>query len=81
MATHSGDVGLGLLVWLQRAGLAGLSEIDGDLRDVRKAAENGDEHAAVLRADTAAGLAFLGIALYTSKREKTSRSPHRPAHC
>ncbi|MGW6930836.1 acetate/propionate family kinase [Lentzea sp. NPDC054927] len=114
MATRSGDVDPGLLVWLQRAGLtlddledglehhsglAGLSEVGGDLRDVRKAAENGDEHAALalqvyvhrlrqsiaamtaslggvdllvftggvgehdaaLRADTAAGLDFLGI--------------------
>ncbi|SFR03156.1 acetate kinase [Lentzea waywayandensis] len=116
MATRSGDVDPGLLVWLQRAGLtldeledglehhsglAGLSEVGGDLRDVRKAAENGDEHAvlalqvyvhrlrqsiaamtaslggidllvftggvgehdATLRADTAAGLAFLGVSL------------------
>lgn len=114
MATRSGDVDPGLLVWLQRAGLtldeledglehrsglAGLSEVGGDLRDVRKAAEDGDEHAilalqvyvhrlrqgiaamaasmggidvlvftggvgehdAALRADTTAGLAFLGI--------------------
>ncbi|WP_053731570.1 acetate/propionate family kinase [Nocardia sp. NRRL S-836] len=116
MATRSGDVDPGLLVWLQRAGLplddleeglehhsglAGLSEVGGDLRDVRKAAANGDEHAvlalrvyglrlrqgiaamtaslggldllvftggvgehdAELRADTAAGLAFLGVDL------------------
>lgn len=116
MATRSGDVDPGLLLWLQHAGLslddledglehhsglAGLSEIGGDLRDVRKAAENGDEHAvlalqvyvhrlrqgiaamaaslggidllvftggvgehdAVLRADTTAGLAFLGVDL------------------
>ncbi|MET9634315.1 acetate/propionate family kinase [Lentzea sp. NPDC006480] len=114
MATRSGDVDPGLLVWLQRAGLtldeledglehhsglAGLSEAGGDLRDVRQAAENGDAHAilalqvyvhrlrqgiaamaaslggidvlvftggvgehdAALRADTTAGLAFLGI--------------------
>ncbi|MFJ5993131.1 acetate/propionate family kinase [Lentzea sp. NPDC092896] len=113
MATRSGDVDPGLLVWLQRAGLtldeledglehhsglAGLSDIGGDLRDVRQAAENGDqnailalqvyvhrlrqgiaamaaslggidvlvftggvgEHDAALRADTTAGLAFLG---------------------
>lgn len=116
MATRSGDVDPGLLLWLQRAGLglddledglehhsglAGLSEVGGDLRDVRKAAENGDEHAVLalqvyvhrlrqgiaamtaslggidllvftggigehdagLRADTVAGLAFLGADL------------------
>jgi len=116
MATRSGDVDPGLLLWLQRAGLtlddledglqhhsglAGLSNTSGDLRDVRKAADNGDEHAvlalqvythrlrqsiaamaaslggidllvftggvgehdAALRADTAAGLAFLGVDL------------------
>lgn len=116
MATRSGDVDPGLLLWLQRAGLtlddledglehhsglAGLSDTSGDLRDVRKAAENGDErallalkvythrlrqgiaamtaslggidllvftggvgvHDAALRADTAVGLAFLGIDL------------------
>ncbi|RDI34358.1 acetate kinase [Lentzea flaviverrucosa] len=120
MATRSGDVDPGLLVWLQRAGLtlddledglehhsglAGLSEVGGDLRDVRKAANNGDqravlalqvhlhrlrqgiaamtaslggidvlvftggvgEHDAALRADTAAGLAFLGIDLDTGR--------------
>lgn len=116
MATRSGDVDPGMLVWLQRAGLAlddledglehhsglaGLSEIGGDLRDVRRAAGNGDErallalrvyahrlrqgiaamtaslggidllvftggageHDDVLRADTAAGLGFLGVDL------------------
>jgi acetate kinase len=116
MATRSGDVDPGLLVWLQRAGLtlddleeglehhsgiAGLSEIGGDLRDVRTAAEQGDQHAvlalqvhvhrlrqsiaamaaslggidllvftggvgehdAALRADTVAGLEFLGAGL------------------
>lgn len=120
MATRSGDVDPGLLVWLQRAGLTlddledglehhsglvGLSEIGGDLRDVRKAAENGDErallalqvythrlrqsiaamtaslggldllvftggvgeHDGALRADTSAGLAFLGIDLDSAR--------------
>lgn len=123
MATRSGDVDPGLLLWLQRAGLslddledglehhaglAGLSEVGGDLRDVRKAAENGDEHAvlalqvhvhrlcqgiaamaaslggidllvftggvgehdAVLRADTAARLAFLGINLNAERNSE-----------
>ena len=118
MATRSGDVDPGLLVWLQRAGLAlddledglehhaglaGLSEVGGDLRDVRDAAGKGDEqallalrvyvhrlrqgiaamtaslggldllvftggvgeHDAELRADTAAGLGFLGVDLDT----------------
>ena len=126
MATRSGDVDPGLLVWLLRAGLtlddleeglehhsglAGLSEIGGDLRDVRKAAETGDEHAvlalqvyahrlrqsiaamtvslggldllvftggvgehdAVLRADTAAALAFLGIDLDTGRNAEAAR--------
>ncbi|MDX8052346.1 acetate/propionate family kinase [Lentzea sp. BCCO 10_0798] len=125
MATRSGDVDPGLLVWLQRAGLtlddledglehhsglAGLSEIGGDLRDVRKAADNGDEravlalqvyvhrlrqsiaamtaslggidvlvftggvgeHDAALRADTAAGLAFLGIDLDTGRNAEVA---------
>ncbi|SER00623.1 acetate kinase [Lentzea xinjiangensis] len=120
MATRSGDVDPGLLLWLHRAGLAlddleeglehhsglaGLSGTGGDLRDVREAAGNGDEdavlalrvyvhrlrqgiaamtaslggldvlvftggageHDAVLRADTAAGLAFLGIDLDTGR--------------
>jgi acetate kinase len=126
MATRSGDVDPGLLLWLQRAGLtlddledglehhaglAGLSEISGDLRDVRQAAEHGDEHAvlalqvyvhrlrqsiaamtaslggidllvftggagehdAVLRADTTAGLAFLGADLDTGRNAEVSR--------
>ncbi|MGW4213581.1 acetate/propionate family kinase [Lentzea sp. NPDC004789] len=61
MATRSGDVDPGLLVWLLRAGLsldeledglehhsglAGLSGT-GDMRDVRRAAEDGDEHASL----------------------------------
>lgn len=60
MATRSGDVDPGLLVWLQRAGLsldeledglehhaglAGLSGAGGDLRDVRRAAAAGDRRA------------------------------------
>jgi acetate kinase len=126
MATRSGDVDPGLLLWLQRAGLAlddledglehhsglaGLSEIGGDQRDVRKAAENGDEkavlalqvyvhrlrqgiaamtaslcgidllvftggvgeHDAVLRADTVAGLAFLGVALDSKRNAEVSQ--------
>lgn len=126
MATRSGDVDPGLLVWLQRAGLtldeledglehhsglAGLSEVGGDLRDVRRAAENGDEHAvlalqvyvhrlrqnvaamtaslggidllvftggvgehdAAVRADTAAGLAFLGIGLDEGRNSEVVR--------
>ncbi|SMC85579.1 acetate/propionate family kinase [Lentzea albidocapillata] len=125
MATRSGDVDPGLLMWLQRAGLAlddledglehhsglaGLSEVGGDLRDVRKAAENGDErallalkvcthrlrqgiaamtaslggidllvftggvgeHDAALRADTAVGLAFLGIDLDTGRNTEAA---------
>jgi acetate kinase len=83
MATRSGDVDPGLLVWLQRAGLplddledglehhsglAGLSGVGGDLRDVRQAAERGDEHAALalqvyvhrLRQGIAAMAASLG---------------------
>ncbi|WP_342746806.1 acetate/propionate family kinase [Lentzea kentuckyensis] len=125
MATRSGDVDPGLLVWLQRAGLtlddledglehhsglAGLSGTSGDLRDVRKAAESGDErallalqvyvhrlrqsiaamtaslggidllvftggvgeHDAALRADTTAGLAFLGIELDTGRNTETA---------
>ena len=125
MATRSGDVDPGLLLSLQRAGLslddleeglehhsglAGLSEIGGDLRDVRKAAENGDEHAllalqvyvhrlrqsiaamtaslggidllvftggvgehdAVLRSDTVAGLAFLGVDLDPERNAEVS---------
>lgn len=125
MATRSGDVDPGLLVWLQRAGLslddledglehhsglAGLSETGGDLRDVREAAENGDERAAlalqvhghrlrqgiaamtaslggidllvftggagehdpVLRAETVAGLEFLGIALDLGRNAEVS---------
>ncbi|MEV6235597.1 acetate/propionate family kinase [Lentzea sp. NPDC051838] len=83
MATRSGDVDAGLLIWLQRAGLAlddledglerhsglaGLSEIGGDLRDVRQAADNGDEHAVLalqvyvhrLRQGIAAMTASLG---------------------
>ncbi|HEX7304710.1 acetate/propionate family kinase [Lentzea sp.] len=62
MATRSGDVDPGLLVWLlrtglpldeleagleHRAGLAGLSGTGGDMRDVRRAAEAGDEQAAL----------------------------------
>ncbi|GLY49837.1 acetate kinase [Lentzea sp. NBRC 102530] len=62
MATRSGDVDPGLLVWLLRAGLplddleaglehrsglAGLGGVGGDLRDVRRAAEAGDERAAL----------------------------------
>jgi acetate kinase len=125
MATRSGDVDPGLLVWLQRAGLtlddledglehhsglAGLSEVGGDLRDVREAAENGDErallalrvythrlrqsiaamtaslggldllvftggvgeHDAALRADTSAGLAFLGIDLDSARNTEAA---------
>ncbi|MFC3898383.1 acetate/propionate family kinase [Lentzea rhizosphaerae] len=125
MATRSGDVDPGLLLWLQRAGLslddledglehhsglAGLSEIGGDLRDVRAAAENRDEnavlalqvyvhrlrqsiaamtaslggidllvftggvgeHDAVLRSDTAAGLAFLGVDLDVERNSEVS---------
>jgi acetate kinase len=62
MATRSGDVDPGLLVWLLRAGLpvndledglehrsglAGLSGVGGDMRDVRRAATAGDERAAL----------------------------------
>ncbi|MGW4209281.1 acetate/propionate family kinase [Lentzea sp. NPDC004789] len=83
MATRSGDVDPGLLVWLQRAGLgldeledglehhsglAGLSGVGGDLRDVRRAAEQGEERAALalrvyvhrLRQGIAAMAASLG---------------------
>ncbi|MET9232245.1 acetate/propionate family kinase [Lentzea sp. NPDC003310] len=60
MATRSGDVDPGMLVWLLHAGLpldeleaglehqsglAGLSGTSGDMRDVRRAAEAGDEQA------------------------------------
>ncbi|WP_439657861.1 acetate/propionate family kinase [Lentzea sp. HUAS TT2] len=122
MATRSGDVDPGLLVWLQRAGLsldeledglehhaglAGLSGVGGDLRDVRRAAGAGDpraglalevyvhrlrqgvaamaaslggidllvftggvgEHDAVLRADTTAGLGFLGVAVDSNRND------------
>ncbi|MCX2949120.1 acetate/propionate family kinase [Lentzea sp. NEAU-D7] len=125
MGTRSGDVDPGLLIWLQRAGLAlddledglehrsglaGLSEVGGDLRDVRKAADDGDEravlalqvyvhrlrqgiaamtaslggidvlvftggvgeHDAVLRAETAEGLAFLGIDLDTGRNTEAA---------
>jgi acetate kinase len=83
MTTRCGDVDPGLLVWLQRAGLAlddledglehhsglaGLSEVGGDLRDVREAAVKGDEHAVLalqvyahrLRQSIAAMTASLG---------------------
>jgi acetate kinase len=120
MATRSGDVDPGLIVWLQRhggltldevsdgleysGGLAGLAELpggSGDLRDVRSAAGRGDpgarlavdvhahrlragiaamaaalggldtlvftggigEHQAETRAEAAAGLGFLGVAV------------------
>jgi acetate kinase len=61
MATRSGDVDPGLLLWLQqqgglsvdeiadglehRAGLRGLSRTSGDMRDVLEAADRGDDHA------------------------------------
>jgi acetate kinase len=124
MATRSGSVDPGLLLWLlqqdkvsleelsagleQRAGLAGLAGLpsgSGDLRDVRAAADAGDpaaqlaidvyvhrlrreiaamaaamngldvlvftggigEHHPRVRADTTAGLAFLGVRLDASR--------------
>ncbi|MGW6442628.1 acetate/propionate family kinase [Lentzea sp. NPDC055074] len=126
MATRSGDVDPGLLVWLQRkglsldaledglehrAGLTGLSGVGGDLRDVRRAAESGDqraalaldvyvhrlrqgiasmtaslggidllvftggvgEHDSVVRADTAAGLEFLGITVDADRNSEPGR--------
>jgi acetate kinase len=118
MATRSGSVDPGLLVWLLRhgklsvdelddalehhSGLAGLAELPGgDLRDVHSAADSGStpaalalrvyghrlrahiaamtaamngldalvftggagEHDSALRADTAAGLSYLGLAI------------------
>jgi acetate kinase len=120
MATRSGSVDPGMLVWLLTdgrlsltqlsdglerssglAGLAGLPDGSGDMRDVRAAADRGDrgarlaigvyvhrlrseiaamaaamngldalvftggigEHDPALRADAAAGLAFLGVAI------------------
>jgi len=118
MATRSGSVDPGLLVWLQRhgklsvdelddalvhhSGLAGLAELPGgDLRDVHSAADSGSapaalaldvyghrlrahiaamtaamngldvlvftggagEHDSLLRADTTAGLSYLGLAV------------------
>jgi acetate kinase len=120
MATRSGSVDPGLVVWLQRhgglsvdevsdglefraglAGLAGLPSGSGDMRDVRRAADRGDpqarlavdvhahrlrreiaamaaaldgldvlvftggigEHQPEVRAEAAAGLGFLGVAV------------------
>jgi len=84
MATRSGDVDPGLLLWLQqqgglsadevadgleeRAGLRGLSETSGDMRDVLNAADQGDAHARLaydvwlhrLRAAVAAMVAAMG---------------------
>nr|WP_309569139.1 acetate/propionate family kinase [Actinokineospora sp. UTMC 2448] len=126
MATRSGDVDPGLLLWLlhgdrltlddladgleHASGLAGLSGHGGDMRDVRRAAAAGDPHAALalevyvhrlrqavaamaaslggldllvftggagehdaaLRAETAAGLGFLGITLDDERNRGTS---------
>jgi len=112
MATRSGTVDPGLILWLLRhggltldevsdgleysAGLAGLAELpggSGDLRDVRLAATRGNpqarlaievhaaltgldtlvftggigEHQAEVRAEAAAGLGFLGVAVDESR--------------
>lgn len=124
MATRSGSVDPGLLLWLlqhggmtvagladalvHQSGLAGLAENTGDLRDVHRAAQAGDrraelalrvyvhrlrreiaamaaalngmdvlvftggvgEHDPVVRADTAAGLAFLGVHLDAERNQR-----------
>lgn len=126
MATRSGSVDPGLILWLaqrggltpaeisgaleQRSGLAGLAGNSGDMRDVRAAADAGDpqaglalqvylhrlrreiaamaaamngldtlvftagvgEHDPAVRAETAAGLAFLGVEVDADRNQAAS---------